>query len=338
MEILRNVIDDNKFTPENVPLFEAKLFFEGDKRRINRERFAVLLFLSTVIATYGVLGDSTATVIGAMIIAPLMIPIMATAAGLVMGDMRRAGRALLTVVAGVIGVIFTAWLIGAFLNTTIVSFASNTQIVGRISPSLTDLAIALACGAAGAFAMSRPDVADSLPGVAISISLVPPLCVVGIGLAGGEWTVAWGAMLLFLTNFLSILLAGGGTLALLGLSAASTGKLIGNARRRAFTYIALGTLLVAIPLAATTYQASLETIVELEIEQAAKEWLAATEYEVSKVTANGNQVVVIIDGSGEPPPSTALAEVLQSELGTQTQVSFKFFPSIQRTYPEPISD
>ena len=63
MGILRNIVDDNKFTPEDVPPFEAKLFFPGAKRRINLERFAVLLFLSTVIAAYGVLGDSTATVI-----------------------------------------------------------------------------------------------------------------------------------------------------------------------------------------------------------------------------------------------------------------------------------
>ncbi len=216
MGVIRNIVEDNKFTPADVPPFEDKLFFEGDKRRVNLERFAVLLFLSTVIATYGVLGDSTATIIGAMIIAPLMIPIMGTAAGLVMGDMGRAGRSFLKVVGGVAGVIFTAWFIGSFLNTTVVSFTTNSAITGRISPSLTDLAIALASGAAGAFAMSRSDVADSLPGVAISISLVPPFCVVGIGLSAGEWSVASGAMLLFLTNFLSILLAGGGVLALLG--------------------------------------------------------------------------------------------------------------------------
>ena len=75
MGVLRNIVDDNKFTPEDLPKFEGKLFFEGAKRRVNLERFAVLLFLSTVIATYGVLGDSTATVIGAMIIAPLMTPL-----------------------------------------------------------------------------------------------------------------------------------------------------------------------------------------------------------------------------------------------------------------------
>jgi uncharacterized membrane protein len=174
--------------------------------------------------------------------------------------------------------------------------------------------------------------------VAISISLVPPLCVVGIGLAGGEWGVAWGAMLLFLTNFLSILLAGGGTLALLGLSAASTQELGGNARRKAFVYIALATLLVAIPLAATTYQVGRETIAELEIERATKEWLADTQYEVSKVTANGNQVLVVIDGTGDPPPSTALAADLQSTLGPQAQVNFKFFPSVLRTFPEASSE
>ena len=76
MGVLRNIVNDNKFTPDRVPPFEAKLFFEGAKRRVDLERFAVLLFLSTVIATYGVLGNSTATVIGAMIIAPLMTPIM----------------------------------------------------------------------------------------------------------------------------------------------------------------------------------------------------------------------------------------------------------------------
>ena len=338
MGILSNVINDNKFTPDDVQPFEAKLFFEGDRRRINLERFAVLLFLSTVIAAYGVLADSTATVIGAMIIAPLMIPIMATAAGLVMGDMRRAGRALLTVFGGIAGVIFTAWFIGTFLNTTVVSYTTNTQIVGRISPSLTDLAIALACGAAGAFAMSRSDVADSLPGVAISISLVPPLCVVGIGLSGGEWTVAWGAMLLFLTNLLSILLAGGGTLALLGLSAASTQELTGTARRRAFTYIAIGTLIIAIPLAATTVQVARETQTELHIERATKEWLAETGYEVSRVTADGNQVLVIVDGTGDPPPATAFAAELKSALGAQTRVKFKFFPSILRTFPEAVPE
>ena len=338
MGVFRNIVDDNKFTPEDVPPFEDKLFFEGDKRRVNLERFAVLLFLSTVIATYGVLGDSTATIIGAMIIAPLMIPIMGTAAGLVMGNMGRAGRSFLKVVGGVAGVIFTAWFIGTFLNPTVVSFTSNSAITGRISPSLTDLMIALASGAAGAFAMSRSDVADSLPGVAISISLVPPLCVVGIGLSGGEWGVATGAMLLFLTNFLSILLAGGGVLALLGLSAASTKELTGTARRKAFISIAVGALLVALPLAATSIRVAAETTAEVETEQLVQRWLDQTDFSVTKVEADGRNLNVLINGSGDLPALDELGADLQSTVGPEIKMKMRVVASEILLFPELASD
>ena len=87
---LSTIIEDNKFTPADVPELESKLFFEGDRSRRHLVRFTILLFLSAVIATQGVIEDSTATVIGAMIIAPLMNPIVATTAALVMG--KRASR------------------------------------------------------------------------------------------------------------------------------------------------------------------------------------------------------------------------------------------------------
>ncbi len=313
MGILSNVVQDNKFVPEDLPKFEAKLFYEGVKRRVNLERFAVLLLLSTIIATFGVLGDSTATVIGAMIIAPLMTPIMATAAGLVMGDMKRAGHAFLVVVAGVAATIGVAWFIGTF-HIGVISFTSNSQITARVSPSLIDLAVALASGVAGAFAMSRDDVADSLPGVAISIALVPPLAVVGISLSQGQWAFAWGAMLLFLTNFLSILLAGGGTLALLGLSAASTKELHTNARRKAFAYIAVGILLVTIPLAVTSYRVGQESVAEYQTRQLAKAWLSQSTFDISRIEADGHQVELIISGSGDPPPLPDLGTNMQSSL------------------------
>ena len=333
MGLLANIVKDNKFTPEDVAPFEAKLFFEGDKRRVSLERFAVLLFLSTVIAAYGVIADSTATVIGAMIIAPLMTPIMATAAGLVMGDMKRAGRSLLVVVAGVVGVVGLAWFIGFFLTTSVISYTANSQITARISPSLTDLMIALACGAAGAFAMSRSDVADTLPGVAISISLVPPLCVVGLGLAGAELDVAWGAMLLFLTNFLSILLAGGGVLALLGLSAAATKQLEKDKRRRAFIFVVTGALIVAIPLAATSIRVAHESIVEYRTRVLMKQWLKESSFEVNQIEANGNQVDIIISGNGDPPPLPELATNLQTKLDPQLKVRLKVVPIEILNYP-----
>ncbi|MCP4428603.1 MAG: DUF389 domain-containing protein, partial [Chloroflexi bacterium] len=253
MGLFSEIIHDNKFTPEDVPKFEAKLFFEGARRRQYWERYGVLLFLAAVIATMGVLGDSTATVIGAMIVAPLMTPIMATTAALLTGQTERAVRSTVLVAVGVVGVIALSWLFGAFYLGIgrVISFETNSQITGRISPRGIDLIAALASGAAGAFAMSRDDIADSLAGVAISISLVPPLCVVGIALAAGEWSASIGGLLLFITNYLSILLAGGGVLALLGLGQAATVRVTGTARRNAYIAIAVAVLIVAIPLLAT---------------------------------------------------------------------------------------
>lgn len=329
------IIDHNKFTTDDVVPFKEKLFFEGAKRRINLERFAVLLFLSTVIATYGILGDSTAVIIGAMVIAPLMIPIVGTAAGLVMGDMKRASGALLKVVLGVITIVATATFIASFLNTTVISFSDNSAIVGRISPSITDLAIALASGVAAAFAMSRSDVSDSLPGVAISISLVPPLCVAGIGISAGEWEAVAGSMILFLTNFTSILLAGGATLGLLGLSAATTGMLEGSARRKAFSYIAAGMIIITIPLAATSIRLWQESMAEMRVEEASVAWLEGTQLEVTKVTANGSDVEVAVSGLGEPPPISELDIELPKVLGSETVITYKLYKSIFLTYPEP---
>ncbi len=334
MGFIKNVVSDNRFTPEDLPKFEAKLFFEGAKRRVDMEQFVVLLFLSTVIATYGVIGDSTATVIGAMIIAPLMKPIMGTAAGLVMGDMNRAGKSFLVVVLGVAGVIAVAWLL-TFVNiTAVIDFNTNSQITGRVSPRLIDLYAALAAGAAGAFAMSRDDVADSLPGVAISISLVPPLCVVGVGLANGEWVDAFGAMLLFLTNFLSILLAGGGVLGLLGLSAAATKELESDKRRRAFFFVALGIFLVAIPLSATSIRVYEDGATERTTKRLADVWLAETSYVVSEIDASGDQVKLIIYGYGDRPLLAELGPEVDEVLAQKINMELIVVPSEREIYGE----
>lgn len=330
MSVINDILRDNRFTPEDLPNFEQKLFFKGPRLRPYLVRFTVLLFLSTIIATFGVVNDSTATVIGAMIIAPLMTPIMASAAALVMGKMDWSIRSLLLVALGVLLVIITSLLIGVLVNSiSIISITQNSQITGRISPRLTDLCIALASGAAGAFAMSRDDIADSLPGVAISISLVPPLCVVGLGLSAGEWAAAWGALLLFLTNFLSILLAGGGVLALLGLGAAATQNLQGHRRRRAFLIIALGVLLVSLPLAATSIRVTRETLTEYRIVQPVKEWLAQTNYEPERVTARGDVVRLAIYGEGELPPLSDLEAAIERRTRRSGVVDLVIIP-VQR--------
>jgi uncharacterized hydrophobic protein (TIGR00271 family) len=313
MSIVSDMFAANRFTPEDVPRFEAKLFFEGARRRRYYEQFGVLLVLATIIATMGILGDSTATVIGAMIVAPLMTPIMAAAAALVTGQMGRAGRSLLLVAVGVIAVIGVSWLLGT-LYSGVISFDSNSQILGRVSPRLIDLIAALASGAAGAFCMAREDISDSLPGVAISISLVPPLCVVGISLQAGQWDAAGGAFLLFLTNFLSILLAGGGVLALLGLSRAAMVKITGTARRNAFLVIIVSVVVVMVPLWITGTRISEDARTEGVTKAVAARWAAGTAYEVRSVNANYDKVVILVTGSGTLPAFANLETELKAAL------------------------
>jgi uncharacterized hydrophobic protein (TIGR00271 family) len=326
MNAFSRILGDNRFQPQDVSRFEQKLFFEGERRRAYLERFFTLLILATIIATAGILSDSTATVIGAMIVAPLMTPIMATAAAMIMGDMRRALDRLLLVAGGVCTVIFLAGLWGVAYGG-VISFGENTQITARIAPRLIDLIAALASGAAGAFCMSREDIADSLPGVAIAISLVPPLCVAGISLAVGEWSAASGALLLFVTNFLSILLAGGAVLGILGLNGAAQREIRGTARRRAFALVIVAILMVAIPLSITGRRVTREVYTELRAQHVAEEWTAGSAFRVRLVRANGDSVYIAVVGHGDPPRFADLVAAVEASVGRPLDINLELLPS-----------
>ncbi|HTG46191.1 MAG TPA: DUF389 domain-containing protein [Actinomycetota bacterium] len=280
-----------------------KLWFDREGRDAY-VRFSVLLLLSVVIATGGVLTNSTATVIGAMIVAPLMTPIMATALAVVAGDLEHLGRSLLLVAGGVAASIGLSYLLGLW-SPTIVTVANNPQVSGRVSPNLADLLVALACGAAGGFALSRRNVSDALPGVAIAISLVPPLCVVGVMLANGDPHAAGGAMLLFLTNFLAILIAGGGLLAVMGYGRVALRELV-RGRRAAVVVIALATVAIAIPLAITGRSIAQDTAAQYAVQQEATGALPPG-YQLAGVDASGDLIEVTVEGPETDPTQIALA-------------------------------
>ncbi len=171
--------------------------------------YFLMIVLSSVIATLGLLIDSGATVIGAMLVAPLMTPILGVGLASLTGDqslIKNAGSALLrgSLTSIVIAAVLT--LINRPLPFVLLQELPH-EVLTRTHPTPIDLFIALAGGAAAAFAWALPQVSPSLPGVAIATALMPPLCVVGIGLALGEWRVAGGALLLFFTNAVAIAFA-----------------------------------------------------------------------------------------------------------------------------------
>ena len=166
--------------------------------------FYVLLGLSGLIATLGLLANSVAIIIGAMIIAPLIGPITGIAYSSTVANRRLLKRSFFTLLTGVLFTVF----ISAIAVLLIGLKSVTPEILARTNPNLLDLIIALAAGAAGAFANTRKRIADALPGVAIAVALVPPLSVVGIGLAWSETSLAIGALLLFITNLTGIIFSG----------------------------------------------------------------------------------------------------------------------------------
>lgn len=162
--------------------------------------YLIMNALATIVASYGLLANSTAVVIGAMIIAMLLGPIMGLALAIVDGDGRLLRRALVAEVVGAAIVLALGFLIGRMHG----ALPITAEILSRTKPNLLDLAVALAGGAAGAYATVSPRVSVGLVGVAISTALVPPLAACGICLSKGLMDLAAGAFILFATNLVAI--------------------------------------------------------------------------------------------------------------------------------------
>jgi uncharacterized hydrophobic protein (TIGR00271 family) len=162
--------------------------------------YLIMNALAAVVASYGLLENSAAVIIGAMIIALLLGPITGMALALVDGDQPLLLKALTAEACGVAIVLVIGFAIGRFHA----EMTLGSEILGRTAPNILDLIIALAGGAAGAYATISPRLSAGLVGVAIATALVPPLCSCGICLAHGLYPQAGGAFLLFLTNLVAI--------------------------------------------------------------------------------------------------------------------------------------
>jgi uncharacterized hydrophobic protein (TIGR00271 family) len=225
-----------RLTGEWRPLLEPRIASEQIAHEMKAASiptisFFVLLAVASAIATFGLLANSAPAIIGAMIIAPLMTPIMGLSYGVVQLSWSQIVRSTITVFLGVAVVMLISILSAHFIELKVV----GTEMISRAFPSLLDLGVAMAAGAAGAFSLSRESIKNSLAGVAISVSLVPPLAVAGIGLAlggkaaadvglsfrdvglfDGGYDLAVGAFVLFMTNLAAIVVVAGIVMAIQG--------------------------------------------------------------------------------------------------------------------------
>lgn len=165
--------------------------------------YLILIVGACAIATFGLLTNSTAVIIGAMIVAPLMLPIRGLAFGALAGNITLFRQGLIAVTVGTLLAVGLAAALGAL--TGISTFGS--EVLSRSEPTLLDLGIAVTAGGISGYAKVQPKISTSLAGTAIAVALMPPLCVVGLGLAHANWSLSLGASLLYLTNLLGITLS-----------------------------------------------------------------------------------------------------------------------------------
>lgn len=170
--------------------------------------FTALMILSTLIASLGLLLNSGAVIIGAMLVAPLMTPIVGSGLAIVQGNSLLFRRAIRSVLQGFALALLMAVLVG--LTARLFGDTSawpNSEMLGRDSPDVLDLLVAFISGLVAAYAMGRPGLTSALPGVAIAAALIPPIATAGMSAAWGDFRLASGALLLFFTNIVAIALA-----------------------------------------------------------------------------------------------------------------------------------
>lgn len=287
---------------------------DGARPGIN---YFVLIILSSIVAALGLLLDSVAVVIGAMLVAPLMSPILAFSLGMVLGDVRLIRLSIEAVLKGVA----LAIIIGVFVGVLSPFKTVTNEILARAQPTLLDLVVALASGMAGAYAIARKELSAALPGVAIAAALMPPLGAVGLGLVMGMPRVAGGAFLLFLTNIAAINLAGVIIFILLGIRP-QTWQVTDQERiRRGLIGFTLLLVIISIPLGIIMGDIIRETSTRQTIQDVLAEHMNARDGELVEFEyhTEGDTLLVVATVRSVNPLDQAVVDPMAAALREQIQ-------------------
>ena len=296
------------------------LFPEGEQFRRSAVTFVVLLALAAFIATFGLLEDSVAAIIGAMVVAPLGGAMMALAGALVTGRSRWQLNAFVQTVLGALLVVAIGYLVSLLIPDPL---TLNPSLEARTSPGLLDLGVALAAGAAGAYVAVRRTGSDALPGVAIAVSLVPPLATVGICAERGLYDDAAGALILFLTNFAAIVVIACVVFVLCGARPADRP----GAQRRllvGFVIAAIGLVAISIPLVINAASRIRDIVWSNAGAPVVREWIGERDLRVDAWSIDGSVVTISLAGPDRPGDASVLAKGLADAIGQPVELSVDY--------------
>lgn len=302
-----------------------ELIPDGDEFVPYLRRFAALTVLSSSIAAFGLLADSAAVVIGAMLVAPLMVPITAAAGATVRAQNRRLVRALLVIALGVFLAVAVGYLTTVFAGFDIVGRSDLPGEVGaRTFPGLLDLGIAITAGAAAGYISTRRSTTSALPGVGIAVALVPPLVAVGITLQLGLVSEARNALLLFLTNLAAIIFTASIMMLISGFRPNEESAGASLPLRLSITLLAV--IAVAIPLTLHTRATIQDSNLRRAVTESVEKWDATVRViEIRADLADGTaRVELILSGPNDPRPAWELAEFVRESFGTAVDLELRY--------------
>jgi uncharacterized hydrophobic protein (TIGR00271 family) len=293
-------------------------------------RFSVMMALSVVVASMGLSLNSTAVVIGAMLIAPLMTPVLAVSAALVVGWPKRLVHSIAAVVAGSAGAVGLSALLTLLLPAS--DRVLTNEVLSRTSPDLRDLVVAFAAGAAGAYATAREDVSAALPGVAVAVALVPPLAAIGFTIAIGRFDLAGGALLLYAANLVAIVFVGALVFLASGMVPEARRIRLRGPRAAGLFATVTAVVLIAVVLGYTSLNRVTHTQATAAVNQAVVTWLAPYPgLSASSVNIHGKEVFVDVTGAVAPPSKQSLVTAIGAELGSGVQVHVHWLRSATGT-------
>ncbi len=273
--------------------------------------FVALICLSTMIATLGLMLDSVAVVIGAMLVAPLMTPLIGCGLAVVQGNgflMRSASKSVLL---GFLVALLIALLMGALIPHAGVT----DQMLARGKPNALDLGVALISGIAAAYATARPNLLGALPGVAIAAALVPPIATAGVALSDGDALTAAGAVVLFVTNIIAIVLGAAAALFAVGMQAKHLHTKEKRWTRHALMGLTVGAVVLSVPLIYFLYDSLPKDDISPALEQAIEQHIETEDTaQLISVRAErraGQPLLVWVAIAAEDRPPRALADDLR---------------------------
>ena len=290
----------------------AALTEEFEKESKLDEVYIVLSIGAGLIASLGLVADSPAVVIGAMLVAPWILPLRAVAFGILQGRLPLVVSALFTLATGVLLTIGLSYGLGLSVGLPVF----GAEVLSRTTPNLLDLRVALVAGAISTYAKVRSKAVSSVAGTAIAVALVPPVCVCGLLLSAQQWGPARGAGLLFLANLLGILSGG-----LLTLAAAEPLFRLQLWRSRLGAVSLLLTALLLVPLSGSFLNLvgiAKQRSALLQVEQAIADSLRA---KTLVLGTNAQLLGVNIDWAQNPPLIRASVSVTNPNLPTPRQVA-----------------